>query len=182
MAGLSAGEVFITLSVKSQGVKPALQKASSLLRNFGKQLSSLSVATGNLIADGVKFAFAKLGQLSSYAFEKAKFDPRTAADTARVEAAVANLDRSFSKLASNLSSVVLPTYIKLLNDGLTPFVNKLNEMKIVVIVWMVWSFYIFKNIVTTINIMNEIETILQHGHIINCLMFSNKNRVRKVYI
>lgn len=128
MAGLSAGEVFITLSIKSQGVKPALQKASSLLRNFGKQLSSLSVATGNLIADGVKFAFAKLGQLASYAFEKAKLDPKTAADTARLEVAVANLDRSFSKLASNLSSVVLPTYINLLNNGLKPFVDKLNEM------------------------------------------------------
>jgi hypothetical protein len=128
MAGLSAGEVFITLSVKGQGVKPALQKASSLLRNFGKQLNSLSVATGNLIADGVKFAFRKLGEVASYAFEKAKLDPRTAKDTARFEEAVAKLDRSFSRLAASMSSVVLPTFINVLNNGLTPFVDKLNEM------------------------------------------------------
>jgi hypothetical protein len=126
MAGLSAGEVFVTLSVKSGGVKPALEKASAQLRGFGKSLTALSVATGSLIADGLKFAFSKVKDVAAAAFEAAKLDPRTAKDTERFKTASDGLFKSLSTLGATLMSLILPTLTKM-TEGLTWVVDSINE-------------------------------------------------------
>lgn len=113
MAGLSAGEVFVTLSVKSGAVKPALQKATAELRGFGKSLTALSVATGSLIADGLKFAFSKIGDIAKFAFEAAKLDPRTQAETNRFAKASDALWASLSKVGASVMSLVLPALTQL---------------------------------------------------------------------
>lgn len=126
MAGLSAGEVFVTLSIKGQGVGPALKKASKELSLFGKQLTALSVATGSLIADGLKFAFSKLRDIASFAFDAAKLDPRTAADTQKFTAATDALFVSLGKLGAGILSMVLPSLIQL-TDYFTFFIDEINN-------------------------------------------------------
>jgi len=108
MAGLSAGEVFVNLVVRGGGVKPALAAAQAQVKQFGTQITALSVATGNLISQGVTMALGKLSDVASFAWEKAKMDPQTAGGILELQR---NLDKawaSFAKTANVIIQAMLP--------------------------------------------------------------------------
>ena len=78
MAGVSAGEVFVNLVIKGEGVQPALAAASARVKEFGKGISAASVTTGMLIADAAKMAFNQLSQLASksWSMRDTRLQPR----------------------------------------------------------------------------------------------------------
>lgn len=108
MAGLSAGEVFVNLVVRGGGVKPALAAAQAQVKQFGTQITALSVATGNLISQGVTMALGKLSDVASYAWEKAKMDPRTAGAILELQRNIDKAWASFAKTANVIIEAMLP--------------------------------------------------------------------------
>ena len=108
MAGLSAGEVFVNLTVRGAGVKHALAAASAQVKQFGTQISAVSIATGNLISQGVTMALGKLSDVASYAWEKAKMDPRTAGGILELQRSLDNVWASFAKTANVIIEAMLP--------------------------------------------------------------------------
>ncbi len=108
MAGLSAGEVFVNLVVRGGGVKPALAAAQAQVKQFGTQITALSVATGNLISQGVTMALGKLSDVASFAWEKAKMDPRTAGAILELQRNVDKAWASFAKTANVIIEAMLP--------------------------------------------------------------------------
>lgn len=126
MAGLSAGEVFVNLMVKADGVKPALQSASASVKQFGASVSAASVATGNLIADGVKFAFTKLSDLGKMAWDRAVIDPRTSKDIAALQAPLDKVKKQMQEWGVVMLSMLLPT-LTMLADGLLWVAEQVTE-------------------------------------------------------
>lgn len=126
MAGLSAGEVFVNLMIKADGVKPALQAASASVKQFGSSISAASVATGNLIADGVKFAFQKLSDLGKMAWDRAVIDPRTSKDIAALQAPLDKVKKQMQEWGVVMLSMLLPT-LTMLADGLLWVAEQVTE-------------------------------------------------------
>lgn len=108
MAGLSAGEVFVNLVVRGGGVKPALAAAQAQVKQFGTQITALSVATGNLISQGVTMALGKLSDVASFAWEKAKMDPQTAGGILELQRSLDKVWASFAKTANVIIQAMLP--------------------------------------------------------------------------
>jgi len=108
MAGLSAGEVFVNLVVRGGGVKPALAAAQAQVKQFGTQITALSVATGNLISQGVTMALGKLSDVASFAWEKAKLDPRTGAQILDLQRNVDKAWASFARAGNVIIQAMLP--------------------------------------------------------------------------
>ena len=115
MAGVSAGEVFVNLVIKGEGVQPALAAASARVKEFGKGISAASVATGMLIADAAKMAFNQLSQLASKSWSMAMIDPRTAADIQALNAPLNGIMMQLENLGVTVLSIVLPA-LKILAD------------------------------------------------------------------
>lgn len=137
MAGLSAGEVFVNLVVRGGGVKPALAAAQAQVKQFGTQITALSVATGNLISQGVTMALGKLSDVASFAWEKAKMDPQTAGGILELQR---NLDKAWASFAKT-SNVIIQAMLPAMNaaaqglvwvaDQVQFLVDWLDEMGVV---------------------------------------------------
>lgn len=126
MAGVSAGEVFVNLVIKGEGVQPALQAASARVKEFGKGISAASVATGMLIADAAKMAFNQLSQLASKSWSMAMIDPRTAADIQALNAPLNGIMLQLENLGVTVLSLVLPT-LKMLADQVYAVSQQITE-------------------------------------------------------
>lgn len=137
MAGLSAGEVFVNLVVRGSGVKPALARAQAQVKQFGTQITALSVATGNLISQGVTMALGKLSDVASFAWEKAKVNPQTAEAILELQRNVDKAWESFAKAANVIIQAMLPAMnaaakgLVFVADQVQYMVEWLDEMGVV---------------------------------------------------
>jgi hypothetical protein len=126
MAGLSAGEVFVNLVVKGDGVKPALSKASAAVKEFGKGISAASVATGTLIADVARSAFGAMGSLGKGALDRAIVSPKTAKGLQDLQRSLYMITENMKKWGVTIISLVLP-YLNMLASAALSVVNGITE-------------------------------------------------------
>lgn len=113
MAALSAGEVFVNLVVRGGAVKPALAAAQEQVKAFGGQITALSVATGNLIAQGVTKALGMISNVASAAWDRAKVNPRTAGAILDLQR---NIDKAYDSFLRS-AGVIIEAFLPALNEG-----------------------------------------------------------------
>ena len=113
MAALSAGEVFVNLVVRGGAVKPALAAAQEQVKAFGGQITALSVATGNLIAQGVTKALGMISNVASAAWDRAKVNPRTAGAILDLQR---NVDKAYDSFLRS-AGVIIEAFLPALNEG-----------------------------------------------------------------
>ena len=126
MAGLSAGEVFVNLVVKGEGVKPALSKASAAVKEFGKGISAATVATGVIIADVAKSAFGAMASLGKGALDRAIISPKTSKGLQDLSRSLYMITENLKQWGVTIISMVLP-YLNMLASAALSVVKSISE-------------------------------------------------------
>lgn len=126
MAGVSAGEVFVNLVIKGEGVQPALAAASARVKEFGKGISAASVATGMLIADAAKMAFSSMTGAFDQVMNLARIDPKTAKGVHDLAQPLNQISLLFERIGVTILSFFLP-YMKMAADAALAIVTELKN-------------------------------------------------------
>lgn len=126
MAGVSAGEVFVNLVIKGEGVQPALAAASAKVKEFSKGIGAASVATGMLIAEAAKMAFTSLTGAFDQVMNLAKIDPATAKGVQDLAQPLNQVSLLFERIGVTILSFFLP-YMKMAADAALAIVTELKN-------------------------------------------------------
>ena len=126
MAGVSAGEVFVNLVIKGEGVQPALAAASAKVKEFSKGIGAASVATGMLIAEAAKMAFTSLTGAFDQVMNLARIDPATAKGVQDLAQPLNQVSLLFERIGVTILSFFLP-YMKMAADAALAIVTELKN-------------------------------------------------------
>jgi hypothetical protein len=127
MASLSAGEVFVNLVIKGDGIKPTLAAASAKVKEFGKGISAISVATGTLIAQGVTKALGSVASIGSMVWDKAKVNPKTAQGMLDLQRTIDGIYKKFADVGAIIIEAALPA-MQAAADAASWLVDQLVEV------------------------------------------------------
>jgi hypothetical protein len=127
MASLSAGEVFVNLVIKGDGIKPTLASASAKVKEFGKGISAISVATGTLIAQGVTKALGSVASIGSMVWDKAKVNPKTAQGMLDLQRTIDGIYKKFADVGAIIIEAALPA-MQAAADAASWIVDQLVEL------------------------------------------------------